>query len=339
MKDELAAIDISSIEELQRIKSEQDVILDRLEVLGTKRDAVSDEVFQRVQGDYQSRLRGLEETAVPLKVQARDQYAILKVVLGDIETALQTARMDREELQLRHELGEFSDADFKQHIREHEERVADHQQELAEAESIRDRFIAAFRSEEELEQESSSAPSSTEVVPPMPDAEPLQEEPAPEPVHDFAEDETVAGVVLPEIDLPVESGGDGAEPGFDADTTAAIPAPGTTIDEPVQDAPEGATMILQWPKLVVQSGTGGGQEHPVVGAETVIGTDAGCDLTVSGNKVSPRHATIVLAPDGHVIKDLNSTVGTLVNGVEVTEKRLTAGDTIQLGEVRLTFKT
>ncbi len=35
--------------------------------------------------------------------------------------------------------------------------------------------------------------------------------------------------------------------------------------------------------------------------------------------------------------DLGSQVGTLVNGVEVTERELANGDTIQLGEVKMTF--
>jgi hypothetical protein len=336
MKDELAAIDVSSIEELQRIKSEQDVILERLEMLENKRESVSDAVFTRVNSDYQTRLGALDETAGPLKVQARDQYALLKAVLGDIESALQTARMDREELQLRHELGEFTDDVFKKHMREHEERVADHQQELAEAESIRDRFIAAFRSEEELEED---APT-PKPAPPEPETEPESE---PEPEID--DDITAAGVVLPEPSMPAEDPPDAPVPeppateapaGFDADMTAAMPAPPMAeADEP----PEGATMILQWPKLLVQTGTGGAQEHSVVGGETVLGTGADCDIVLHGNKVSPRHAAIVLAPDGHVIKDLKSTVGTLVNGVEVTEWKLTNGDTIQIGEIRLTFKT
>ena len=38
---------------------------------------------------------------------------------------------------------------------------------------------------------------------------------------------------------------------------------------------------------------------------------------VSGIKVAERHAEITLAEDGHIIRDLESSVGTLVNGVEI----------------------
>ena len=75
----------------------------------------------------------------------------------------------------------------------------------------------------------------------------------------------------------------------------------------------------------------------VVGTGTVLGSGGDCNIVVAGKKVAKRHAEIVLGPNGHLIRDLKSQVGTLVNGVEVTERELTNGDTIQLGEVKLTF--
>jgi hypothetical protein len=310
MKKELAAIDVSSIEELQRIKAEQDVILERLEKMEEKKESVSEEVYRRVHVDYETRLKSLDDEAGPLKDQARLQYAELKTVLGQIESALATAKMDREELQLRHELGEFDDDAYAGHIKEHDAKVKDHQSDLGDAEGIRDRFLSAFHSEDELE-------AGSETLPPTPPAEV-----AADASQKTAKHQTLAAEPAPEPD---------AEPNLDKTTAIPIPKP-----EPPQP-PDGSTMILQWPKLLVHSDTGHAEEHAVVGAETVLGSGDDCDIVVEGKKVSAKHAAIALGPTGHLVRDLKSQVGTLVNGVEVTERELANGDTIQIGEVKMTF--
>jgi hypothetical protein len=310
MKKELAAVDVSSIEELQRIKAEQDVILERLKRMEEKRESVSDEVFKRVQLDYKKRLTGLDNEADPLKEQARLQYAELKTVLGAINAAAASAKMDREELQLRHDLGEFTDDAFAKHVKEQDARVAGHQSDLAEAEGIRDRFLSAFHSEEELE----VGPKKQPPPPPTIPIDTKKEVPIPrETVSADPLDQTVVGQPLP-------------------------PNPDRTTLIPLQsEAPDGATMILQWPKLLVHSESGQGEVHAVVGTKTILGSGSDCNIVLVGTKVSKKHAEIALGPNGHLIRDLKSQVGTLVNGVEVSERELADGDTIQLGELKLTF--
>lgn len=312
MKKELAAIDVSSIEELQRIKAEQDVILERLKRMDEKRESVSDEVFKRVQLDYKNRLTGLESQADPLKEQARLQYAELKKVLGAINVAAATAKMDREELQLRHDLGEFTDDAFAKHLKEQDARVAEHQDDLTEAEVIRDRFLSAFHSEEELE----VGPKKNPPPPPTVPIDTKKDVPAkPKTGSDASLEQTILGEPLPQ----------------NLDKTTVIPV------QAKAEAPDSSTMILQWPKLLVHSGSGQAEEHAVVGVGTVLGSGGDCDIVLAGNKVSKKHAQIALGPNGHLIRDLKSQVGTLVNGVEVSERELADGDTIQLGEVKLTF--
>ena len=308
MKEELAAIDVSSIDELQRIKKEQDVVLQRLERMEEKKESVSQEVFDRVRVDYKNRMKDLEEEAGPLKDQARRQYAELKSVLGTIELAVSAAKMDREELELRHELGEFDDDSFAKRMKEQEAKVAGHDKDLKEAETIRDRFLSAFHSEDELE---------TAPAPPPPAKAGSEAPAAPEQAAEPVDDATVIGVPIPK----------------DLDKTAAIPVQPKKNESPPADG----TMILQWPKLLVHVDDGRAEEHSVVGAGTVIGSASDCDLVLAGKKIADKHAEIALGANGHIIKDLGSPVGTLVNGVEVTERELADGDTIQIGEVKLTF--
>jgi hypothetical protein len=286
-----------------------------------KKESVSDEVYRRVHVDYETRLKGLDDEAGPLKDQARGQYAELKMVLGTIEAALATAKMDREELQLRHELGEFDDDAFAKHKKEHDAKVKGHQTDLSDGEAIRDRFLSAFHSEEELE-------TGSETMPPTPTKEP---EPEPEPER-AAEPKTAKLPTIPDEEAPPEP-----PTPANLDKTTAIPMPTPEAAEAPAEQPDGATMILQWPKLLVHSDTGHAEEHAVVGAETVLGSGKDCDIVIEGKKVSAKHATIALGPTGHLIRDLKSQVGTLVNGVEVAERELANGDTIQLGEVKLTF--
>jgi tetrahydromethanopterin S-methyltransferase subunit G len=338
MKEKLAAIDVSSIEELQRIKAEQDVILQRLDLMEERRELVSEEVFKRVHRDYEGRMKSLEEEAVPLKVQAKEQYSELKKLLAEIEVSVRNAEMDREEMQLRHDLGEFSDEAFAEHMEEHETRVAEHQGNLEEAQSLRERFVSAFHSEGELEEEMPSSPP-----PPSPELELdtlggveipgasdlLGDEPPPIPNGD--EVISMEGDGSPDV----ESADEGVPVATEAEE---IPGQTASIPMPSPEADAGATMILRWPKLVRQTEDGDLEEHAVVGGSTTLGSGLSCDIVISGIKVADRHAEIALTSQGHVIRDLKSSVGTLINGVEITEWNLSDGDSIQLGEVVLIFR-
>lgn len=66
--------------------------------------------------------------------------------------------------------------------------------------------------------------------------------------------------------------------------------------------------------------------------EVVLGRDAGCAVRLPSEEVSRRHARV--APGergGHVLVDLDSTNGTLVNGEPVRTRALAPGDRIVLG--------
>jgi hypothetical protein len=343
MKERLAAIDVSSIEELQRIKTEQDVILQRLEMMEEKRSAVSEEVFGRVHLDYEGQMTDLEEQAGPLKEQARGQYAELKVVLEEIEAAVNTAEMDSEELQLRHDLGEFSDEDFAEHQEEHEDRVAEHRSDLEEAQALRERFLSAFHSEDELEDGSPADPGE-EVQEEEQEVFEDEDDPGvpglpagPPPIP--GNDDQVFGDSEPEAEIEPESElaeevEEAAPMAMEAeeisDQTVSMPLP-----SPV---PEDATMILKWPALLLQTEKGDFEERPVVGASSILGSDPECEITISGSKVGQRHSEIIMTENGHMVRNLDETVGTLVNGVEITEWNLSDGDSIQIGEVILVFK-
>lgn len=151
MLDELGSIDTSAIDELRDIKREQEVLDSRLEQMEEKKETVSQVVYDRVRADYESQLAALEERATPLEEQARKEYAKLSTLHDKVTAALETARLNREELEFRHELGELEDNQLEERLEEADECMKERDVELGEAEKLKSRFIEVFDSEKELE--------------------------------------------------------------------------------------------------------------------------------------------------------------------------------------------
>lgn len=95
------------------------------------------------------------------------------------------------------------------------------------------------------------------------------------------------------------------------------------------------------PKLIVED-----REHTAVvdlrpGERIVVGRSHDCDIPVAAPRASRRHAEIAPAEGGggHVVRDLNSTNGTLLNGAPFPEvSALADADVIDVGGCRLTYR-
>ncbi len=69
----------------------------------------------------------------------------------------------------------------------------------------------------------------------------------------------------------------------------------------------------------------------------VIGRDESADFTVDSSRVSRRHVMLDRKGAGYVLRDLDSTNGTYVNGKRIGEVDLSAGDVIVIADFELTF--
>jgi pSer/pThr/pTyr-binding forkhead associated (FHA) protein len=70
--------------------------------------------------------------------------------------------------------------------------------------------------------------------------------------------------------------------------------------------------------------------------EITIGRDPGCDIPLSDDTVSTRHAQLTYHHNQWWLEDLSSTNGTTLNQIAITMPTvLTAGDEIQCGDTRL----
>jgi transcriptional regulator with GAF, ATPase, and Fis domain/pSer/pThr/pTyr-binding forkhead associated (FHA) protein len=90
------------------------------------------------------------------------------------------------------------------------------------------------------------------------------------------------------------------------------------------------------PRLVAIAGPRSGEVLPVSAPELTIGRDPSNGLCLADLSLSRRHCAITLegAPR---IRDLQSSNGTFVNGMQISDHLLTDGDRIQLGESLFLF--
>ncbi len=96
-------------------------------------------------------------------------------------------------------------------------------------------------------------------------------------------------------------------------------------------------ILIQKCKLLAVSGPFQGQEFVMDRDYFSIGNDPHSDLVIEDSTISRRHCEIQLISEGYVIRDLESTNGTFVQGVKIKEAFLDEGTEFQIGKTRLVF--
>jgi pSer/pThr/pTyr-binding forkhead associated (FHA) protein len=119
---------------------------------------------------------------------------------------------------------------------------------------------------------------------------------------------------------------------------------GSTQSAQAVQLPEGMGQARPATRPGVTGNTGGrvvsltdGREYVITGPSLVFGREAGCDVVVSGQDVSRRHAEITQSPRGYLLAD-SSTNGTFVNEARVEGQRiLQRADVIRIGDEQFRF--
>jgi pSer/pThr/pTyr-binding forkhead associated (FHA) protein len=88
-------------------------------------------------------------------------------------------------------------------------------------------------------------------------------------------------------------------------------------------------------KLVVLGEGQNSRSHELKIERTTIGRLDDNALQLPEQSVSSHHCEIILRGTEVVVKDLNSTNGTFINGEQITEKVLKPGQVLRLGKVEL----
>lgn len=96
--------------------------------------------------------------------------------------------------------------------------------------------------------------------------------------------------------------------------------------------------LVAW--LVVATGAARGRDYRLPGGMLRMGHGPNCEIRIAGDTyISTQHAEITFRQGAFWIKDLNSTNGTFVNEVPVSEIALGDGDRVKVGMTELVFKS
>ncbi len=92
-------------------------------------------------------------------------------------------------------------------------------------------------------------------------------------------------------------------------------------------------------RLVVLTEGFAGLSHELKGEKTAVGRLEDNGFQIAESSVSSHHCEISLRGQDLVVRDLNSTNGTFIDGVAVTETVLKPGQILRLGQVELRLET
>ena len=162
----LAETDLAVLDGLGELKAKRDVIQERLAQMEQRRTEVAAPIYLRVRADYEQQVRELESEEAPLKQTARALYAKLRAALDQVERESDEIRLNLAELEFRHSLGEFIDADYRVRKQTVEHKQAEKSEAQIQAKAMRERFVQAL-GEQELERAElpAAAPAPTFAAP------------------------------------------------------------------------------------------------------------------------------------------------------------------------------
>lgn len=298
-----------------------------------KKAKVDPAVSARVLADYDARLRALHAEAEPLRARARTEWEKLRALYAEVGGREERARLDKQELEFRHEVGEIDEAELNDRIKTSAAVLDTCRADVVALDRHKARFLEVF-TEQEL-----AAPSPTAAHRPAPAAEVVSGDAAMT-MEMLAPPRTLTGATAARqgeersVRVPVPSpfAQTSASTAVESDATMLGPMPVLT------DAPDDeGTLILPEGVLVVLGGDGRETTHRL-SAMAYIGRSDENQIRIQGEGVSRRHAMVVAERNGFRIEDLGSQNGTLVNDKPVQRGMLADGDVITLGVVKLRFE-
>jgi pSer/pThr/pTyr-binding forkhead associated (FHA) protein len=92
-------------------------------------------------------------------------------------------------------------------------------------------------------------------------------------------------------------------------------------------------------KLVVLSAGMTGRTHELKAEKTTIGRVEDNNFQIAEASVSSHHCEVLLRGNDVVVRDLNSTNGTFINGEKVTEKVIKPNQILRLGQIEIRLET
>ena len=348
MADQLHDIDTSVLDRLVSIRQEES----RLEAFrsraGEMKGQVSDPVYRRVVEDYNKRATSLEQQATPLKTKGRVEYRKLHQLIAEVTRLRDQARLEKEELEFRHAVGELDDDQLAQGLQAPQGRIDQCEADLSRIDEYSARFIEAFGSKAALEApEPAAAPpppaARTGAAPPP--VKPTAPVPPPVAAKPPVDLDATAFMPTPPSDTSMPTSAP-------VDLTIIVPDDATQLMSPGNLPPvvappmpaagdeeaEGQTILVPMAALIAEPGSMPQTEYRL-GAVNYLGRAEDNQVQIMSPEVSRKHAVITAVGNGFELKDLGSQNGVNVNGVRTNLRRLVDGDRVEIAGIALVFRS
>src|SRR5689334_21377253 len=137
-------IDVSILEALIELRKQQAQVDQFVQRAEERKDKVESAVFSRVMADYGKRRADLEAQAAPLVTKALVEYRKLRAKFDAVRATQAAARLDKEEIEFRHALGEVDDPIKVERLREPERLIAETTEQLAALDTLEALFGQAL---------------------------------------------------------------------------------------------------------------------------------------------------------------------------------------------------
>src|SRR6476646_9922124 len=92
-------------------------------------------------------------------------------------------------------------------------------------------------------------------------------------------------------------------------------------------------------KLVVLSAGMTGRTHELKVDKTTVGRVEDNTFEIAEASISSHHCELLLRGSDVVVRDLNSTNGTFINGEKISESVLKPGQVLRLGQIEMRLET
>jgi hypothetical protein len=163
-------IDVSILEALIELRKQQAQVDQFVQRAEERKDKVESAVYTRVMADYGKRRADLEAQAAPLVIRALVEYRTLKANFDAVRATQAAARLDKEEVEFRHALGEVDDATQSDRLKEPERLIAETTDQLAGLDKLAELFTQALPNVDlEAALQAAPAPAPPPPAPPAPE--------------------------------------------------------------------------------------------------------------------------------------------------------------------------
>jgi hypothetical protein len=309
------------LETLDRLSTELGQLRERREKIEERREQVSREIYLKLAGEYDGRIKEAEQSLAGIAAQLQQELDGLRTERERLADRTRQISQAIEELELRHYIGEYaSEEDFGKRLAAEQEKRDGLQQELTELSAQLERAEGLLTGNEAV----LPVVSDTQPLP----AGPLADGPGTLPAAAPAADETMDIRSADELNATVAAPGDPNPVPVFGDAAAMETAADTgTVAGPGEAPPAAVTL-----NYLDQT-----RQVPIDGYPFTIGRSTKNALSLKSEEISRYHAQIRFEKGKFLLEDLGSANGTRLDGERVQRAELKPGGVIGLGPAELTF--